>query len=221
MRHGLTMAEIGRLFHSVFRLDCPLETVPMKGWSRPMLWRTTGRVWAMPSPNMPTFDTACVYPGQVLWEGTSLSEGRGTSRPFEIFGAPFLDLKAIGARLHRRALRGCHLQEIVFRPMFHKWREETCRGFMIFVLNPRIFRPYFTSLALLGAILAVHRDRFEWRSPPYEYEFERLPIDLILGDRSLREELEKGADLERLEADWEQGIRRFEEERKDFLIYRP
>jgi uncharacterized protein YbbC (DUF1343 family) len=220
MRHGLTMAELGRMFHSIFSLDCSLETIPMRGWHRRMLWPSTGRRWAMPSPNMPTFQTACVYPGQVLWEGTHVSEARGTCRPFEMFGAPYLDLRAIRARLPPLAFRGCHLQETVFRPMFHKWREESCRGFMIYVLNQNRFRPYFTSLALLEAILGIHGDRFAWRSPPYEYEFERMPIDLILGDRSLREDLERGVDLEGMQAGWDRDIRMFSEWREKFLIYR-
>lgn len=219
MRHGLTMAEIGRLFHSVFSLDCDLEIVPMRGWERRMLWRSTGRKWAMPSPNMPVFDSALVYPGQVLWEGTNVSEGRGTCRPFEIFGAPFLDLKAIRSRLHPRALRGCHLQDTVFRPMFHKWKEESCAGFTIYVLSPLNFRPYFTSLALLEAILGVHQDRFAWRPPPYEYEFERLPIDLILGDGSIRQGLERGAGLDELTEEWDRDILRFSGWRKAYLIY--
>ena len=220
MRHGLTMAELGRMFHAVFSLDCSLEVVPMLGWHRRMLWPSTGRRWAMPSPNMPVFDTACVYPGQVLWEGTHVSEGRGTCRPFEMFGTPYLDLRAIRARLHPLAFRGCHLLETVFRPMFHKWEEEPCRGFMIHVLNPLRFRPYFTSLAILEAILSIHGDRFAWRSPPYEYEFERMPIDLILGDRSLREDLERGVDMEGMQGGWDNDVRIFSEFREKFLIYR-
>lgn len=220
MRHGLTMAEIGRMFHTVFSIDCALEAVPMRGWQRRMLWPATGRRWAMPSPNMPVFETALVYPGQVLWEGTNVSEGRGTCRPFEIFGAPFLDLKAIRSRIHPGALQGCLLQESVFRPMFHKWREESCKGFMIHVLNPLEFRPCFTSLALLEAILGIHGDCLEWRPPPYEYEFERLAIDLILGDGAVRESLERRAGLEETTTAWQRDVRRFLDEREEYLLYR-
>lgn len=220
MRHGLTMAEMARIFHSAFGLNCALEIVPMQGWERKMLWQDTGVRWAMPSPNMPIPESAMVYPGQVIWEGTNISEGRGTCRPFEMLGAPFLDTKAVRAFLHPPALRGCVLQEITFRPTFQKWSDKTCTGYMIHVLDPLSFRPYFLSLSLLRAILSAHGDRFEWRSPPYEYEFERLPIDLILGDRSLREDLERGEDMDRIRKKWEPELLKFLEWRESFLLYR-
>lgn len=219
MRHGLTMGEMARVFQHAFPPECNLEVVPMAGWERRMLWQDTGARWLMPSPNMPLPETAYVYPGQVIWEGTNLSEGRGTTRPFEIFGAPFLDPKAVSRVLHPDALRGCLLQEIAFRPMFHKWQEETCRGYMVHITDPLGFRPFFTSLALLRAIMDVHPDRFGWRPPPYEYEMERLPMDLILGDREVREDLERGKDLDAITGRWERELRQFLEWRRPFLIY--
>jgi len=219
MRHGLTMAELARIFHSEFGLSCSLEDVPMAGWKRGMLWSDTGVRWIMPSPNMPLPETALVYPGQVLWEGTNISEGRGTTRPFEMFGAPFLDLKKILAALHPNAVQGCLLQEVIFRPMFHKWKEETCKGFMIHIIDPDLFRSTFTSLALLGAIIRTHPDRFAWRSPPYEYEYERMPIDLILGDAEMREALQRGEDPGSIMQKGERDIQQFLEWRKPFLMY--
>jgi uncharacterized protein YbbC (DUF1343 family) len=219
MRHGFTMAEMAGIFHSAFGLNCGLETVAMGGWERRMLWRDTGARWIMPSPNMPLPETAMVYPGQVLWEGTNISEGRGTTRPFEIFGAPFLDLKNISATLHPDAVQGCLLQEIAFRPTFHKWKEQSCKGFMIHITDPLSFRSTFTSLALLRSIMEAHADRFAWRSPPYEYEYERMPIDLILGDRGMREELERGEDPRVIREKEEQEIEQFLEWRKPFLMY--
>jgi uncharacterized protein YbbC (DUF1343 family) len=220
MRHGFTMAEMARVFQSVFALDCRLEIVAMAGWNRRMFWEDTGVRWVMPSPNMPLPETALVYPGQVIWEGTNLSEGRGTTRPFEIFGAPFLDLRALSSVLSPDARTGCLLQEIDFRPTFHKWKDENCRGYMVHITEPLSFRPYFTALAFLKAIMEVHPDRFTWRLPPYEYELERLPIDLILGDKGIREDLERGQEIGAIREKWEREVQQFREWRKPYLIYR-
>jgi uncharacterized protein YbbC (DUF1343 family) len=220
MRHGLTLGEMARLFNHVFALDCDLHVVPLKGWSRTMLWSETGLRWMMPSPNMPLPETALVYPGQVLWEGTNVSEGRGTCRPFELFGAPFLDLKGIRSRLQPEDTEGCHLQDISFRPTFNKWQGELCRGFFIHVTNSLTFQPCRFSLALLSAILAIHRRDFRWKEPPYEYEYNRLPIDLILGDSSLREHLEGSEELNSLQSLWKEELREYLEWREPFLLYR-
>ena len=220
MRHGLTLGEMARLFNHVFALDCDLRVVPLKGWRRAMLWSETGLRWMMPSPNMPLPETALVYPGQVLWEGTQVSEGRGTCRPFELFGAPFLDLEAIRNRLHPEDSEGCHLQEFSFRPTFNKWQGHLCRGFFIHVTNPLTFQPYRLSLALLSAVLAIHGTDFRWKEPPYEYEYHRPPIDLILGDSSLRERLEGTEDLGSLQSSWEKDLSSYLEWRKPFLLYR-
>ncbi len=220
MRHGLTMGEMARLFNHVFALDCELHVVSMKGWRRSMLWHQTGLRWMMPSPNMPLPETAMVYPGQVLWEGTNISEGRGTCRPFELFGAPFLDPKGIRTRLCPGDTVGCHLQDISFRPTFNKWQGRLCRGFFTYVTNPLSFRPYRFSLALLSAILANHREDFRWKDPPYEYEYHRMPIDLILGDSSLRNNLERLVGLDFLQSSWEVELSQYLEWRESFLLYR-
>jgi uncharacterized protein YbbC (DUF1343 family) len=220
MRHGLTLGEMARLFNHVFALDCDLHVVPLKGWRRTMLWSDTGLRWMMPSPNMPLPETAMVYPGQVLWEGTNVSEGRGTSRPFELFGAPFLDLKGVRNRLQPEAAEGGHLQDISFRPTFNKWQGELCRGFFIHVTNSLTFQPYRFSLALLSAILAVHGPDFRWKEPPYEYEYHRLPIDLILGDSSLRERLDGSVELNLLWSSWEAELTEYLDWREPFLLYR-
>jgi uncharacterized protein YbbC (DUF1343 family) len=220
MRHGLTLGEMARLFNHVFALDCDLHVVPLKGWSRTMLWSETGLRWMMPSPNMPLPETALVYPGQVLWEGTNVSEGRGTCRPFEMFGAPFLDPKGIRNRLQPEDAEGCLLQDISFLPTFNKWQGELCRGFFIHVTNPLTFQPYRFSLSLLSAILANHRRDFRWKEPPYEYEYNRLPIDLILGDSSLREHLEGSEELNSLQSLWKEELREYLEWREPFLLYR-
>lgn len=219
MRHGLTMGEMARIFNDVYNLGCDLEIITMNGWHREMLWFETGLRWIMPSPNMPFPQTAFVYPGQVIWEGTNLSEGRGTCRPFEIFGAPYLDTTAIRHALDQEATCGCHLQEFSFRPTFHKWQGELCRGFMIHVIDPHVYRPYFTSMALLKAAMETHRGRFEWKDPPYEYEYIKKPIDLIMGNSSLRLDLESGTPLSIIKEKWEADLEYFLQWRKPYLLY--
>jgi uncharacterized protein YbbC (DUF1343 family) len=220
MRHGLTMGEMARVFDHEYELDCDLEILPMYGWRREMLWKETGLRWIMPSPNIPLVDTALVYPGQVIWEGTNLSEGRGTCRPFEIFGAPWLDPDLMKQRLDPVAAIGCYLQEYTFRPTFHKWDGEICRGFMIHVLDPHIFRPYSTSVALMKTVIDIYGSRFEWKKPPYEYEYKKRPIDLILGDSSVRRDLESGASLSHIMDKWSIELESFIRWRRPYLLYK-
>jgi uncharacterized protein YbbC (DUF1343 family) len=220
MRHGMTMGELANLFRDVFQVDCELTVLPLKGWFRHMLWKDTGLRWVMPSPNMPLSETAQVYPGQVIWEGTNISEGRGTCRPFEIFGAPFINPFVIKKQLASEDMEGCYLQEYYFRPTFNKWKNERCGGFMIHVIDPSTYRPYRTSLALLTIIKKTYGDEFTWRKPPYEYDFERFPIDLILGDASIRLALEEGKESKELIADYIQELEGFLEFRKPYLIYK-
>ena len=219
MRHGLTMGEMALVFNKKFRLDCDLEIIAMHGWRREMLWDKTGLKWMMPSPNMPFLETAYVYPGQVIWEGTNLSEGRGTCRPFEIFGAPYLDPKSIKEVIEPEATRGCFLQEYSFRPTFQKWKGELCKGFMLHVIGPHTYHPYLTSVALLNAIMEIHKKDFRWKNPPYEYERERKPIDLILGDTALRKDLESGTPISRITQNWVADIESFSQWRRPYLLY--
>jgi uncharacterized protein YbbC (DUF1343 family) len=220
MRHAMTMGELANLFRDAFQIDCELTVLPIKGWFRHMLWNDTGLRWVMPSPNMPLSETAQVYPGQVIWEGTNISEGRGTCRPFEIFGAPFINPFVIKKQLASEDMEGCYLQEYYFRPTFNKWKNERCGGFMIHVIDPITYRPYRTSLALLTIIKKTYGDEFTWRKPPYEYDFERFPIDLILGDSSIRIALEEGKESKELIADYIQELEGFLEFRKPYLIYK-
>ena len=219
MRHGLTMGELAFLYNDYFTIDCDLEIITMKGWSRDMFFRDTGLAWVAPSPNLPTPESAMVYPGQVIWEGTNISEARGTTQPFELFGAPYLDPIKILKILGSRNIPGAILREMVFEPTSNKWKEKLCKGFQIHVTDPRIFRPYQTSLKLLQAILTLHRDQFEWKSPPYEYEFEKRPIDLILGDNGICKLLDSGMVVEELEKSWEEDLIKFLNIRSRFLFY--
>jgi uncharacterized protein YbbC (DUF1343 family) len=219
MRHGLTMGEMALMFDDVFQLKAEPEVISMAGWRRDMLWHDTGLRWIMPSPNMPVPETAYVYPGQVIWEGTNLSEGRGTCRPFEIFGAPYLDTVLIRKKLASGFTKGCILQDITFRPTFNKWEGRLCKGFMIHIVDNDSYHPYLTSMALLEAIIEIHGPDFKWKAPPYEYEFERMPIDLIIGDMQLRESIEKGEDILKINNAWVSENDIYDAWRKKYIIY--
>ncbi len=219
MRHGLTLGELARYYNATQKLGCDLEVIPARGWRRGDYGDATGLPWVLPSPNLPTLDSATVYPGQVLLEGTNLSEGRGTTRPFELFGAPYLDPARIKARLAEIPLPGVVLREAFFEPTFHKWAGELCHGCQLHVTDRRGFKPYFTTLALLGVIRELYPNDFAWRQPPYEYETERLPIDLLTGDAAIREGLDQGTPVSELEAAWQKELGEFLDVRREFLLY--
>ena len=219
MRHGLTLGELAQFYNVSQKLGCDLEVIPAKGWRRRAYFDDTGLPWVLPSPNLPTLDGAIVYPGQVLLEGTNLSEGRGTTRPFELWGAPFLEPARIKGLIPKGQLPGVILREASFEPTFHKWAGELCQGFQLHVTDRRIFKPYYTTLYLLGLIRQLYPEQFAWRPPPYEYETERLPIDLLTGDASIREALDQGVPVADLEAVWQEDLNRFMEVRREFLLY--
>lgn len=220
MRHGLTFGELARLINEEYAIGADLEVVAMSGWQRRKLFADTGLPWVFPSPNMPSPTTALVYPGQVIFEGTNISEGRGTSLPFELFGAPFLDWQAVMATLGDLPLPGCFLRPLAFEPTANKWGGQTCKGFQLHVTEPRTFLPYRTSLALLQAFMRCWPEDFALKAPPYEYEFERTPLDLILGDSDLRHKLAAGADLRELEEAWAPELQGFAEMRRKYFLYR-
>jgi len=219
MRHGLTFGELGHLLNATLPTPAELTVMPMAGWRRAMHFAGCDLPWVFPSPNLPTPASALVYPGQVIWEGTNVSEGRGTTLPFEIFGAPFLEHDAILDTLQHTPLPGCVLRPICFEPTANKWQGEVCRGFQIHVTAPREFLPYRTSLAILGAIMRLTPEAFRLKDPPYEYEFVRMPLDLILGDTSIRSDLAAGRSLLDLEDAWRQEITAFAERRQPHLLY--
>lgn len=220
MRHGLTVGELARWFVGERGVGCEVRVVPAEGWTRSQLWADTGRPWIMPSPNMPTADTALVYPGTVLLEGTSASEGRGTTRPFEIVGGPWGSGETLGSRLDRYELPGVVFRPVGFQPTFHKWVGRTCGGVHLHVTDALSFRSYRTGVAVLCALWELwHSAGFEWRLPPYEYETERLPIHLLLGDSSLREAIEAGADPADLERGWQPELDSWREETRPYLLY--
>lgn len=219
MRHGLTFGELAVLINNEFEIWAELTVTKMQGWRRNMLFRDTGFPWVAPSPNMPTPETALVYPGQVIWEGTNVSEGRGTTLPFEFVGAPFWQHDAMHNRLGRTELPGCFLRPIVFQPTSGKWAGESCTGFQIHVTEAETYLPYRTSLALLQATMHLYPDTFQYKEPPYEYEFIRLPLDLILGDRAVRDQLMQGQEILAMEACWKQELQAFDGVRHNYFLY--
>ena len=217
MRHGLTIAELALLFNKEFQINCDLEIIEMEGWKRSMYFDETGLPWVAPSPNMPTIETAIVYPGQVIWEGTNVSEGRGTTQPFELFGSPYLDLEKIENELGE--LPGLYLRRLCFEPTFNKWHNDLCHGFQIHVINRKQYKPYLTSLKILQAIIKSHPDEFQWKEPPYEYEFKKRPIDLILGSKLLRKNIENLQNVHELESQWTRSLNSFLEMKQQYHLY--
>jgi len=223
MRHGMTIGELALFFKEYEKLDLELYVIKMDGWKREMFFDDTELLWVWPSPNMPSVDTALVYPGQVIFEGTNVSEGRGTTRPFEVFGAPFLDTKrflevfnALGISWEQY---GFILRRQDFEPTFNKWQNKYCYGFQIHILDKKRFRPYLVSLAILYSIIQTSQKDFKWKSPPYEYEFKKLPIDLIIGNKKLRENLERGTNFKEIFKIVKKDIAIFDEQRRPFLLY--
>lgn len=219
MRHGMTIGELARFFNDYFEIKAPLEVVDMEGWSRSMYFDQTGLPFVMPSPNIPTLDSAIVYPGTVLFEGTNASEARGTTRPFELVGAPWVDAEVFAQSMNARRLPGVHFRPAVFEPTFQKQAKQTCGGCQIHVLDRQAFKPVLTGVALIDAIKAAGPKDFAWRQPPYEYEHDKEPIDILAGSPALRTAIDMGKRAEDLVPIWESEGRPFEKIRAEFLSY--
>jgi uncharacterized protein YbbC (DUF1343 family) len=219
MRHGMTIAELARMFNEHFGVGADLEVVAMEGWRRSMYFDETDRTWILSSPNIPTFDTTLVYPGAVLFEGTNVSEGRGTTRPFELLGAPWVIAERFAEAMNRRGLPGVFFRPVVFEPTFHKHARQACGGCQVHVLDRPSFRAVETGVALIEAFRAANPDRFAWKAPPYEYEHDRIPIDVLAGSTTLREQIEAGVPAHSIAQSWEPATQAFVRLRERFLIY--
>jgi len=219
MRHGLTIGEYAAYINQTFHINCQLEVIPMKGWRRRMYFGDTGLPWVLPSPNLPTPASVMVYPGQVIWEGTNISEGRGTTLPFEQFGAPFIDINKILSFIKGPQIPGGLLRPVAFEPTSNKWAQQTCKGFQIHITHPYRYEPYFTSLRLLQAILFCHKDEFQWKPPPYEYEWEKLPVDMIIGDKAIRQQIENLENPESIRRRWADERDEFIRSSRPFYLY--
>lgn len=219
MRHGMTIGELARLFNEAFGLGADLTVVPVEGWRREMYFDETALPWVIPSPNMPTLDTAIVYPGAVLFEGTQLSEGRGTTRPFEFLGAPWIDAERFADGLNALQLPGVFFRPVVFEPTFHKFAKQTCGGIQSHVIDRHAYRPVLCGAALLVHFYQANPAKFAWRNPPYEYEHDKEPIDILAGSSHLRLQVEAGTDPRAIAASWEAGVGEFERLRAKYLLY--
>ncbi len=212
IRHGMTMGELAKLFNDKFmRKKVDLHVIPMKGWKREMWFDETGLPWVIPSPNMPTLDTATVYPGQVFLEGTNISEGRGTTKPFEIFGAPWIDGYELTKKLNALNLPGVKFREAWFTPTFSKYEGELCGGSQIHVLDRKNFKPFKTTLHIIKTILEMYPDKMKFHD---EY------FDKIMGNSEVRKMLLKGESVEKIIHSYQEELKNFNKMRKNFLIYK-
>jgi uncharacterized protein YbbC (DUF1343 family) len=218
-RHGMTAGEIAVWRHAVEKLDLDLQVITMRGWDRDTRYEHTGLPWVQPSPNMPTVDTALVYPGMCLVEGTELSEGRGTTRPFELAGAPHLDSYDLAKRLTEMKLPGVRFRPATFTPQFQKHAKQACGGVQLHVEHPDAFRPYLTGIAFLKACHDQAPDKFRWREKAYEFVDKIPAIDLLTGGDAIRKGIEAGASLDELSAKWPRYEGEFADEREQFLLY--
>ncbi len=218
-RHGLTVGELARLYREAFGVECELTVVPCEGWRRSEYFDATDLPWIMPSPNMPTLETAVVYPGMCLVEATSLSEGRGTTRPFELVGAPFVDGRLLADALGRLDLPGVAFRPLVFRPTFHKHARRPCGGVQVHVTDRRAFLPYRTGLAVLWAVKQAWPDAFGWRKEPYEFRPDQPAVDLLTGTPAVREAVDAGRPFEAVLAAATFGTERYDAARGRALLY--
>jgi uncharacterized protein YbbC (DUF1343 family) len=219
MRHGMTVAELAKMFNEAFGINCRLDVVPMEGWHRGTWWDDTKIPWILPSPNIPTLDTAIVYPGAVIFEGSMVSEGRGTTRPFELIGAPYIDPYQLTELLNGLNMPGVYFRPTYFQPTFHKHTGELCGALQIHVLDRNQFKPFIASVAILHAIHQLYGDKLEWKQPPYEYVDDKLPIDVILGTDKVRKQIESGVSIGDIEQSWQQPCNDFIQIRNKYLIY--
>ena len=218
-RHGMTVGELALFFNDYFGIGCDLTVVPMEGWRRGMWFDETGQPWVMPSPNMPTLETAIVFPGMVHVEGTMVSEGRGTTRPFELIGAPHVDPWALVEALEGEDLPGCRFRPCFFQPTFQKHAGVLCGGLQVHLTDRDAFKSVLTGVAVLRAIYGLDPDGFQWKQPPYEYVHDVLPFDVIAGTGVVREQIVGQVELGEIEASWVEGLRAFERVREKYLLY--
>ena len=219
MRHGMTAGELALFYNSEFDVGCDLAVVPMEGWKRAMWHDQTGLPWVQPSPNIPTLSSATVYPGIVLVEGTMMSEGRGTTRPFEFIGAPYIKARPYAEYLNSLGLAGVRFRPAYFEPTFQKWAGVICGGVQLHVMDRSAFEPYLTGISVIAGARKLYPESFVWRKPPYEYESEKMPIDILCGDHEVTELIERGIDPEAACQSWGEDVRNFIGRRQAYLLY--
>jgi len=218
-RHGLTVGELAKLYVKAFGIECKLTVIECEGWKRTQWFDQTDLPWVMPSPNMPTLDTATVYVGGCLIEGTLVSEARGTTRPFELIGAAYVDPQELAARLTSYQLDGVLFRPTHFQPTFHKFGGENCGGVQLHVTNRESFHSLNTGLAVIHAIRSLYPDAFEWRTEKYEFRDDVPAIDLLIGHPRFREAVNTGASFSECVETVSGGLDLFNAHRDEVLIY--
>ena len=218
-RHGMTCGELAKMFNEHFGIGCDLEVVTMDGWRREMWFEETHLPWVLPSPNIPTVDTCVVFPATVHIEGTELSEGRGTTKVFELNGAPFIDPYAWVAELDKFNFPGVAFRHAFFRPTFQKWAGQTCGGVQIHVTDREAFTPVIVGIAMVKTAYDLYPEHFQWKQEAYEYVFDKNPFDVVSGTDTIRKQIEGGVSLPEIEADWIAGLAEFKAIRKPYLMY--
>ena len=218
-RHGMTVGELAQLFNRHFQIGCDLEVLTMKGWQREFWHDQTDAPWVLPSPNMPTLDSATVFPGTVHFEGTQVSEGRGTTRPFELIGAPYINAEEYAAALNELSLPGVFFRACGFQPTFQKHAGVSCGGVQIHVLDREIFEPVLAGVAMVKLAHDMYRDSFRWKEPPYEYVYDKNPFDVIAGTDKTRKAFKQGLSLGEIEASWQAELDQFRRIRESYLMY--
>jgi len=219
-RHGMTVGELAQLFNEHFKIECDLEVIPMIGWKREFWHDETDAPWVLPSPNMPTLDAATVFPGAVHFEGTQVSEGRGTTKPFELIGAPYIDPDDYADALNGLGLTGVYFRSCVFQPTFQKHAGVSCGGVQIHVLDRNSFEPWITGIAMAKFAHDMYPNEFRWKEPPYEYVFDKNPFDVISGTAKIREAFEKRSALDTIADETKAPLAEFKKLREAFLLYR-
>ena len=219
MRHGLTVGELAKLFNKEFNINCSLKIIPMNNWERKDFYDETDAPWVMPSPNIPSVDTTMVFPSTVYFEGTQVSEGRGTTRPFEIVGAPYIDSKEYADALSILKLPGVIFRPINFLPTFQKYSNQSCGGVFLHITERDSFEPVITGLAMIKTVYDLFPKDFKWKDTPYEYEFDRNPFDIIAGTTKVREMIEKGKSIDEIKLSWKDDVKDFSELREKYFLY--
>ena len=218
-RHGMTIGELAKMFNEHFGIGCELEVIQMEGWRRDMWFDQSGLPWILPSPNIPTPDTCIVFPATVHIEGTELSEGRGTTKPFELNGAPFIDANEWKQKLDSYDFPGVTFRSCYFQPTFQKWAGQTCGGIQMHVTDRDTFTPVIVGIAMVKAAYDLYTGKFQWKQTDYEYEFGKNPFDVVSGTDKIRKAIEAGDSLDTIENAWQNRLSEFSAIRRSFLLY--
>jgi len=218
-RYGMTVAELALMFNDHFKIGCELEVVPLSGWTRDLWLDQTDAPWVMPSPNIPTVDSTVVFPGAVHFEGTQISEGRGTTRPFELIGAPYIIPEEYAARLNNFGFPGVYFRNCVFQPTFQKHARVSCGGVQLHVTNREQFEPVVVGLAMVKTAFEMYPNEFRWKEPPYEYVYDCNPFDVICGTDEVRKAFEAGTSMKEIEESWGEPLAEFKRVREQYLLY--